>query len=216
MARLGTVMRQVLELCRVAGTLLTPICPEKGPELLAKLGGTLSPLSGDGLAVLARLDQLLEGTALSAGDPLFPRITELPAIVRASLPAEPVAPPKKKKRNKKKADPGPKAPITFDDFGKLDLRTGVVVEAAPHPNADRLLVLQIDIGEARPRSIVAGIASAFTPAELVGRTVIVVANLVPAELRGVLSEGMLLAAGGEQIVDLATIAAQVTPGTVVR
>ncbi len=62
----------------------------------------------------------------------------------------------------------------------------------------------------------AGIASRFAPADLVGRTVIVVANLLPAELRGVESQGMLLAAGAKQVVDLATVAGEVTPGTVVR
>ncbi len=213
--RLGTVMRHVLELCRVAGTLLSTVCPTKGPELLGKLGLTLAPLGAGGLADLARLDVLVHGSPIAAGDPLFPRLTELPDIVKASLPDQPVqAPKKKKKKSKKKA--APKEPITFDDFGRLDLRAGVVVEAGPHPDADRLLVLQVDIGEERPRSIVAGIASRFAPAELVGRTVVVVANLVPAELRGVLSEGMLLAAGGKRVVDLATFADPVTPGTVVR
>ncbi len=107
-ARLGTVMRQVLELCRLSGTLLSAVCPSKGPELLAKLGQELAPIGADGLEALARLDRLPEGGDLAAGDPLFPRLTELPAIVKASLPDKPVEPPKKKKKKRKKK----KEPIT--------------------------------------------------------------------------------------------------------
>ena len=85
--------------------------------------------------------------------------------------------------------------ITFDDFMKLKFRSGFVQAAHKHPNADRLLVLQVDVGEPEPRTIVAGLATRYTPEDLVGRTVIVVVNLKPAKLRGVVSEGMLLAAG---------------------
>jgi methionyl-tRNA synthetase C-terminal region/beta chain len=107
-----------------------------------------------------------------------------------------------------------KDPITFDDFSALDLRAGLVVAAEPHPNADRLLVLQVDIGEGTPRSIVAGIASRFEPEALVGRQVVIVANLKPATLRGVMSEGMMLAAGAKEVVNLCAVDAP--PGTVVR
>jgi methionyl-tRNA synthetase len=77
-------------------------------------------------------------------------------------------------------------------------------------------VLKVNIGEPKPRQIVAGIASRYSPDELVGKTVIVVANLTPAELRGVTSEGMLLAAGGKEVVGLASIPEGATPGTTVR
>ncbi len=108
------------------------------------------------------------------------------------------------------------APIDYADFAKLALRTGKVLAAAAHPKADRLLVLTVDVGEERPRTIVAGIASRYAPEALVGRTLIVVTNLKPAKLRGVMSEGMLLAAGGESVLGLATIGEDVAPGTVVR
>jgi methionyl-tRNA synthetase len=214
-ARLGTVMRLVLELCRISAVLLTPICPTKGPELLAKVAGSPSILDDQGLVKLALLDQLVVGATVAAGDPLFLRLSELPAAVQASLPNKPQAPRKSKKKKRKKAQVAKEA-VTFDDFSKLDLRTGVVREACKHPQADRLLVLQVDIGEDHPRTIVAGIAGRFAPDDLVGRTVIVVANLVPAELRGVVSEGMILAAGDKKIIDLATIPSNILPGTVVR
>ena len=220
-ARLGTVMRLVLELCRVAGTLLTPVCPVKGPELLSRLGTELPELSGDGLASLARLDQLTEGLALELGEPLFPRLTELPAIVVEAMAAQAAttnqdAPEPEPKPAKETPKMETKDPISFDDFSKLELKTGQVQTAEKHPNADRLLVMTVDVGEESPRTIVAGIAGRFEPTELVGRTVIVVTNLKPAKLRGVVSEGMILAAGGKDVVDLATIPTDVSPGTVVR
>src|SRR5215212_5121658 len=84
-------------------------------------------------------------------------------------------------------------PITYDDFAKLELRVATVVEAKVHPNADKLLVLQVDLG-AEKRQICAGIRAYYTPEQLVGKQVIVVANLEPRPLRGEISEGMLLAA----------------------
>lgn len=106
--------------------------------------------------------------------------------------------------------------ISFEDFTKLKLRSGFVQSAEKHPNADRLLVLRIDVGEATPRTIVAGLATKYTPEDLVGRTVIVVVNLKPATLRGIQSEGMILAAGEKAVEGLATLTAAVPPGTVIR
>ena len=84
--------------------------------------------------------------------------------------------------------------ITIDEFGKVELRVATIKAAEPHPNADRLLVLKIDIGEEEERQLVAGIRAHYTPEELVGKQIIVVANLQPATLRGMESQGMLLAA----------------------
>ena len=98
--------------------------------------------------------------------------------------------------------PQPPAPATLDDFKKLSLRVGVVVSAEDHPNADRLLVLKVDIGEGAPRQVVAGIKGSYQASDLVGKRVVVVANLKPAVLRGVESQGMVLAAsdGGSIVV----------------
>ena len=84
--------------------------------------------------------------------------------------------------------------IQFEDFLKVQLKVGQIVEADKHPNADRLLALKVEVGEDRPRSIVAGIAAKYDPSDLVGKNIVIVANLKPRKLRGVLSEGMLLAA----------------------
>lgn len=92
--------------------------------------------------------------------------------------------------------------INIDEFRKLELRVGVVKSAEVHPKADRLLVLKVDLGT-EERQIVAGIRAHYQPEELVGRQVVVVANLEPAVLRGIESQGMVLAASdGERIVVL--------------
>jgi methionyl-tRNA synthetase len=94
------------------------------------------------------------------------------------------------------------AKITIDDFGKVELRVATVKAAEPHPNADRLLVLKIDLGT-EERQLVAGIRAHYTPEDLIGKQIVVVANLQPAMLRGMESQGMLLAASdGEQVIVL--------------
>src|SRR6185312_1463155 len=85
------------------------------------------------------------------------------------------------------------ATINYDDFVKIDLRVATVVECTPHPNADKLLVLQIDLGTER-RQICAGLRQHYQPEQLVGKQIIVVANLAPRTMRGEMSNGMLLAA----------------------
>jgi len=89
--------------------------------------------------------------------------------------------------------PQGKATITYDDFVKLDLRVGKVIEASAHPNADRLIVLKVDLGSEQ-RQIIAGIRGYYEPEALVGKSITVVANLAPRKMRGLESQGMLLAA----------------------
>jgi methionyl-tRNA synthetase len=84
--------------------------------------------------------------------------------------------------------------IQIDDFFKVDMRVGLVIAARKHPDADKLLHLTIDIGEAEPRSICAGIAGVYEPEKLVGRKVAIVANLKPRKMRGIDSQGMIIAA----------------------
>jgi len=87
--------------------------------------------------------------------------------------------------------------ITLEQFKEVELRVATIVQAEPHPNADRLVVLRVDLGGGETRQIVAGIRAHYEPATLVGRQIVVVANLAPATLRGVESQGMLLAASGD-------------------
>jgi methionyl-tRNA synthetase len=115
-------------------------------------------------------------------------------------PTEPAAPP---------------AEIAIDDFAKIELRAAKVVAAERIPKADKLLKLTLDIG-AEQRTVVSGIAPAYAPEQLVGKTVIYLANLKPAKLRGVVSQGMILAAGDAEVLGLSALDRDVPPGTIIR
>jgi methionyl-tRNA synthetase len=95
-------------------------------------------------------------------------------------------------------------PISYDDFAKLELRVARVLEARPHPNADKLLLLQVDVGDAQ-KQIVAGVRQHYAPEQLVGKSIVIVNNLAPAMLRGEASNGMLLAASSGEKVILLTV-----------
>ncbi len=248
MDRLATVMRNVLEICRIAAVLISPVCPRKSTELLAKLGTTLP----GSLLGLADFNTLSDGMKVEAGDPLFPRMTLLPDIILAAMQEsgecqeDQFIDPKKTKTGKKqqgsgrvgrektqrrhkesskqartepphsRASTGGIPMISYDTFAKVRMLVGMVTEAEPHPRADRLLVLKVDVGEESQRTIVAGIANRYNPADLVGTAVVVVANLKPIKLRGIVSQGMLLAAGGERVEGLLTIEEGIKPGTIVH
>ncbi len=218
--RLSGVMRRCLEICRVAAVLLSPVTPNKAAELRAKLGVAEANVSN-----VASLDQLDAGTTVEAGEPLFPRMTELPAriqeVLAGALPsvadeAAAKASAKKKKQEATVAEEVAEETnptIEFEDFLKVKLKVGQIIEAEKHPNADRLLALKVEVGEERPRSIVAGIAAKYDPGTLVGKNIVIVANLKPRKLRGVLSEGMLLAATGSELEGLITTDPGVNAGS---
>ncbi|HRC58284.1 MAG TPA: methionine--tRNA ligase subunit beta, partial [Kofleriaceae bacterium] len=165
---------------------------ERAATLLRKLQADGAPVSADELKRVAEaMDVKLEAGAAEA-----PPAPAAPARVTApSLPLP---------------------PIEFADFGKVELRVGQVKAAVAVPKAKKLLQLSVDLGEPAPRTIVAGIAEAFAPEALVGKKVIVVANLAPATIRGIRSEGMILAAGEDSILGLSGVDADVPPGTRVR
>lgn len=176
----------VLEGLRHAANLLSPVMPKKMPELLATLGQepvkTLAELAWGGLAV---------GTPLTLEEGLFPR-RDLPEEVVPEVVAAKAD--SKDKKDKKKNEPEPPpASLSFDDFVKVDLAVATVLSAAPVEGADKLLRLEVDLG-AEKRQIVSGIAKFYTPAELVGRQVVVVRNLAPRKIFKLDSHGMILAA----------------------
>ena len=121
--------------------------------------------------------------------------------------------PKESKKKSKKAKK--KEEITIDDFDKLDLRVGQIVEAKQHPDADKLLVFKVKIGE-ETRQIVSGIKNWYEPDDLVGKKVIVVYNLKPVKLRGVESQGMLLAASkGDKLTMASLLDSEFEDGAIV-
>jgi methionyl-tRNA synthetase len=101
--------------------------------------------------------------------------------------------------------------ISIEEFRRIELRVATVKSAEPHPNADKLVVLQVDLGDEQ-RQIVAGIRNHYEPGELVGKQIVVVANLEPAKLRGLESQGMLLAASDEGRVIVLAPEKSVQPG----
>lgn len=116
-----------------------------------------------------------------------------------------------------------KPQITFEDFAKVDLRIAKITHAEPHPNADRLIKLQLDDGSGTPRQICAGVKDYYNPDDLVGKSICIVANLAPRTIRGEESNGMLLAASdapkgdpdAERNVVLLTPMAEIAPGSTV-
>ena len=104
-------------------------------------------------------------------------------------------------------------PTSKENFDKIELRTGQITEVKQHPDAEKLLAMKVDLGETEPRSIVAGIANRFTPEELLNQKVTAVANLKPSKLRGILSQGMLLAAGGDRLQSMVIPGHSFPPGT---
>ena len=114
--------------------------------------------------------------------------------------------------------PPPAAPevVSVEEFRRLALRVGVITAAADHPNADRLLVLTVDVGDGMSRQVVAGIKGSYQASELVGKSVVVVANLKPATLRGVESQGMVLAASDGSAIVLVSPERPIPAGSTVK
>jgi len=182
------VCTQGINLFRSLITMLSPVVPKLAADSATLLN---SPISWDGL------DTPLLGTEIRKYKHLMSRIDKanVDAVVEASKPAEPPPEPEPVA-----AEPPPPAhtpvadTISFDDFMKVDLRVATVVEAEVIKKADRLLRLTVDLGFEK-RQVIAGIRQKYTPEALIGRQVVVVANLAPRKMKGGMSEGMVVAAG---------------------
>ncbi len=197
--RLDTVLNTCVEALRCASILLEPVIPGKARELRKQLGIKRVPFELDSAAQWGLVPA---GTQSSPGEPLFPRI-DLEALEKAM--AEPESEPLEHK-----------AEISIHDFGQVELRVVTVEKAEPHPNADKLLVLTVRMGP-ETRTVVSGIREHYAPGDLVGKKLILVANLKPVTLRGVRSEGMILAAEDEAgNLSVATLEADLPDGSEVR
>ena len=160
---------------------------------------------------LSRVSVPLTDPAL-VPEPAPPAAPPAPADSQEAPKAAAAEPRKKAPAKAAEAPLGPAESIEFADFQKLDLRVGTVLSAAKHPDADKLLVVQVALGEAEPRQIVAGLADRFSPEDLTGRQVVVVANLAPRKLRGLMSQGMILVAKDAEVTRLLTSAGLVDDG----
>lgn len=203
LTRLGTVLYTAAEALRILAGALWPVMPAKMTELRNALG--ISPDTAVSLEQLGIWGVLQSGTSINDTGALFQRVD-----VKAMNEALAAAPKKEKKTEK--SEPVAEGVITIDDFFKAKLITAKVLTAEKIEGAEKLLKLQLDDGSGTPRQIVAGIAQFYAPETMPGRTVVIVSNLKPAKIRGVESNGMLLAAkhGGE--LKLVTVDGEMTPG----
>jgi methionyl-tRNA synthetase len=192
MERVGGVLYTAGELLRIASILLYPIMPEKMREIRSVFG-----LEDDGLTLDSARTwfNLPHGNRVVLKESIFPRLD--PKTIPMLVPP--------------KDEPVAVDLVSFDDFARISLRVARVIEAERVPKADKLLKLQIDLGVEK-RQIIAGIAQQYTPEEMIGKNIIVVANLQPATIRGIESRGMLLAAKSEGTLRLLTVDGDISPG----
>ena len=187
--RLATVLYNSAEAVRVIAILIAPFMPETADKMLEQLGID-TPVDKQGLESIQKWGWIQPGSQTHQGPQIFPRIddqaaTKLLASIEAGSEPE-------------KAD-GPEQ-ITIEDFMKLDLRTAKILEAEKVKKSKKLIKLKVDLGTEQ-RQVLAGISEAYEPEQLIGRTVILVANLKPVKLMGLESQGMILAgSNGKKIV----------------
>nr|MCU0697013.1 methionine--tRNA ligase subunit beta [Myxococcaceae bacterium] len=183
-------LSEAAEIVFLLTALLDPIVPQLAGKLaaqLARTGLTFKALEGAAYPLLDR--------AVKLGEP-SPLINRLEAEqVDALIVTVPVEETKPAKKDDPKPAVAPPSEIEFGDFTKVSLRAGKVLACEKVPKADKLLKLSVDLGEGTPRTIVSGIAEAYTPEDVTGRNVVVVANLKPRPLKGIESRGMILTAG---------------------
>jgi methionyl-tRNA synthetase len=235
--RLNGVLHDTAEAVRIAALLLQPVMPASAAEILRRVGETRAAGSLR-LDTDARWRASEHKSILNAGA-LWPRIDESKGtgvvVSDAQAPSPPPAPSASASAKATADQPAasasaeatadkpsaPSAPapeqIAIEDFMKVQLRTAKILEAERVPKSKKLVQLKVEVGESSPRTIVAGIAESYEPEQLVGRSIVIVANLKPAKLMGIESNGMVLAAspegGGAVLVDPGTAA---VPGTRVR
>lgn len=202
--RLATVLYNLLEGIRIAAVLLQPFLPDTAAKIFAQLNTDVTDLD-----TCDSFGQFKCGNKVIAKpEILFARIDAKEMLETIEKDHEKAAAPVKEVEKK--------AEITFDDFSKIELKTGTVLKCEKHPKADKLLVSQIDCGNGDVRQIVSGIATHFTPEDMVGKQVIVVTNLKPAKLRGVESQGMILVGETENDAELALATCDLPNGSIVR
>lgn len=195
--RLQAVMYNLAEALRIIAILIAPFVPVTAPKIYEQLG--LGKPESFFMAD-AVWGKLATGTKVQKGEPLFPRIevteageTVIAATKKTAAKAIKAEAPKAEAKKEAKPAAAADGEITIDDFAKIDLRVATVVAAERVPKTDKLIKLQVKIGD-EERTIVSGIAQHYEPENLIGKNVIVIANLKPAKLRGIESRGMVLAA----------------------
>jgi len=193
--RLGTILYVLLETLRVCAVLISPVMPRKAEKIIQALG--LKPSDELGIEAAKQFGRLASNNKTERIANLFPRLdTEKKAAQECG--------------KREKMEPKIENYVDINDFAKVDLRVAEIIKAEPVPKADRLLKLTVKCPE--ERTIVAGIAEHFKPEELVGKQVVIVANLKPVKLRGVESHGMMLVAKDGAGLHILTTSTPAEPG----
>ena len=219
-SRLNTVLSNLLEVLSMVSVLVEPFIPTTSRRIRAQLGLPLdvTPANLDALGEFGAAGTIRVGHRTGKPEPIFPRIEEKPVeeagMEKAAIEKEKPEPVKAAPAPEKKPEPAAVAEdvseISIDDFAKLDLRTAIVTAAEKVEKTEKLLKLTVDLGTEQ-RTIVSGIAQFYTPEDMVGRTVILIANLKPAKIRGIESHGMLLAASNADKSALSLVTAPNLP-----
>jgi methionyl-tRNA synthetase len=223
--RLPQVVYSVLETLRYLGIMLWPFMPNKCNELLSQLGlGAVAPEVGVDLwpAEWGKLPGGIETRAAKALFPRFDKAQEAALLEKLAPKADAQLVPSsaaEAKPGKAAASPArdtsPKLPASIDDFVKLDLRVALVQAAERVPKSDKLLRLEVDLGPLGTRQILAGIGKHYTPEQLLGRRVAVLANLPPRKMMGLESHGMVLAAGDGTLLSVLQPEAELPAGSTI-
>lgn len=198
-ASAASVLRNCVEALRISALLLYPVMPGKMTDLLTRIG---EPVQVFTLSQHARWGQVRSQARMKKGDSLFPRLdeTEVAAAFSDLMNSRAV---KNMARSENQNSEQDQTHVTIDEFKKINLRTARILEAEKLTGADKLLKLKVDVG-GEIRQIIAGIAAYYSPGDLIGKSAVIVANLKPANLRGELSEGMLLAVKWEDKLEILT------------
>lgn len=199
--RLATVLYNLLESIRTAGVLLKAYLPDTADKILKSLNTVHTDY--DSIQTFGQLETGI--TITDHPEILFARLNEKEVMAKVDVINARIAKERAVQDEKKRE-------VTVDDFDKLDLRVGRVVSCEHHPNADKLYVLQVDLGEDKPRQIVSGLASSYTPGQVIGKNIVVIANLKPHVFRGVESRGMLLAGKNDKEIAVVEVNG-LKPGT---
>ncbi len=213
--RLAQVLFDVLEVVRQVAVLAWPVMPGKCEEILHQLGLSLA-VGDDELSELVAWGAAWpDEIEVTKGEPVFPKYTDEDLAKRFNVDVEAEVAPEggratDKKTDKKKDE---KHMATFSDFQKLEFKLAKVVEAERVEETKKLIKMKVDLGGGDVRQMVAGIALGYAPEELVGKTIVVVANLEPATIRGIESQAMLLAATGDDAVSVVVPDKDMSVGT---
>ena len=210
--RLATVLYNLIEAIRFSAVMLYPYMPSTATKILDQINTDQRDFES-----LKEFGNYASGTkVVEKPEMLFARLDPKEVAKKVEvIEAKQKASIKAVKEKKEKEAKETKEEITIDDFSKIQLKVGKVIKCEKHPNADKLLVSQIDVGEETPRQIVSGIADVYSPEEFTGKKVIVVTNLKPAKLRGVESQGMVLAGGDKKVLGVVD-AGELPVGTTIR